>query len=158
MLMWRQLSILLILCSSFACMAQQPSQIAISDSYLSATFPMANSAAGYFTLTNTSDEPVVVTGISVSSTIAKGASLHETVVDDEIVSMRPLHKLTLNAGQTVRFEAGGKHIMLTGLNKPLTVKMTVDVTFLLGNRPPVSQTFQVHPAEHDKAKSQHDHH
>lgn len=155
--MWRRFFLLLILCISFACKAQQP-PVTISDSYFSATFSMASSAAGYFTLTNDGNEPVVLTGISVSSTIAKAASLHETIVNDDMVSMRPLHQLSLDAGQTVQFQAGGKHIMLTGLNKPLKATMTVDVTFLFAKHPPVSQAFEVRPPGQSEAMSQHNHH
>lgn len=156
--MWRRFFLLFILCSSFFCKAQQSTSVSLSDSYFSATFSMATSAAGYFTLTNNGSERVVVTGISVSSTIAKGASLHETIMQDDMVSMRSLHTLSLDAGQTIRFQAGAKHIMLTGLKKPLTEQMTVEVTFLFADHPAVIQAFEVRPAGQSEAMSQHNHH
>lgn len=73
-------------------------------------------AAVYFEITaNESD--VLLGG---SAPMAQTAEMHETSEEDGMMRMRPLARLSLKAGETVRFERGGKHFMLMGLSRPLT--------------------------------------
>lgn len=67
-------------------------------------------SAGYFELTNNSGQAISIS--HVTSPEFASVEMHETVIKDEVARMIPLGPLTLQAGETVRFERGGKHLML----------------------------------------------
>ena len=71
-----------------ACSVQATPPISISDGYARATFPMAQSAALYFTLHNQSETPTKITGVAVSSDIASDAQIHTTEMNDDMMRMR----------------------------------------------------------------------
>ncbi len=83
------------------------------------TMPMAGSgmSAGYMVLTNNSDETITIDGFS-SPQFAK-VDLHETRIEDGIARMRPLNSIAIEAGDSLVFEKGGKHLMLMGAKENL---------------------------------------
>lgn len=98
----------------------------------------------YFSVTSPIDDEIL--SVSVPSAIAGAAMMHETLLDgiappaapatDQSdstgeMSMVPLESLPLTAGETVVFEAGAKHIMLTGLVAPLVDGQTFVLTLEL---------------------------
>jgi len=93
-------------------------EIAASDAWARETAPGQSAAAVYLTIANrgSGDDRL----IGISSPAAQQASLHETVSEDGIARMRAVDGgLALPAGETVRLEPGGAHIMLEGLTGPL---------------------------------------
>lgn len=58
--------------------------------------------------------------ISVTTSIAKHTEIHESKVENGIVTMAPAEHLVLPKNLT-RFEPKGKHVMLMGVTLPLTV-------------------------------------
>lgn len=69
-------------------------------------------AAGYFELRNPGHRSLVLQ--SVSSPAFASVEMHETVEVDGLSRMRELETVTVPAGETVRFEPGGRHLMLMG--------------------------------------------
>jgi periplasmic copper chaperone A len=71
--------------------------------------------------------------LGVSTPVAETADMHTTLEQGGMMHMEPLAELPMTAGQTVRFEPGGRHIMLSGLRQilpvgtqfPLTLHFTV---------------------------------
>lgn len=58
--------------------------------------------------------------LSVSTTVAKRAELHEMVMDGQVMRMRELPKIDLPAGASVDMAKGSAyHVMLIGLHEPL---------------------------------------
>jgi periplasmic copper chaperone A len=80
-----------------------------------ATAPGQNTASVYFDLTSDRDAALVAAG----SPVAGRAELHATTVDNGVMRMRPLARVDLPAGQTVRLTPGGMHLMLLDLKQPL---------------------------------------
>lgn len=89
--------------------------------------PGMSTAAVYLTMTNTGSDAVSVTG--VQTPVAETAMLHETVMENQMMRMKHLHKLELAPGETVTFAPGGKHIMLTGVSSHLEQGQSLEVTF-----------------------------
>jgi copper(I)-binding protein len=83
--------------------------------------------AAYLSVTNgTLAEDTLV---SVSTSAAKMASLHETKTDSGgMTGMQPVDGIKIPAGGTVALEPGGYHIMLEGLTGDLAVGQTVRLT------------------------------
>ena len=76
--------------------------------------PLRDTTAAYFTLTNHGDRPVALIG--ARSTVARTIEMHQTVTVDDRVSMRRITRVTIEGGETVRFEPGGLHLMVLGID------------------------------------------
>jgi len=90
----------------------------------------SNNSAAYMTVLNGLDKPVTL--VAVQTEAAASAMLHETVRDeDDMVRMehRP-DGFEIPAGEALRFEPGGKHIMLMDLQSAFEAGSEVEITFL----------------------------
>lgn len=93
--------------------------------------------AAYLTLSNPTDRPIRVLG--VSSPIALKAELHETRTvggtghgaHGETTTMVPLREVVVPAKGKLEFKPGGKHIMLMGLKRALKVGEKVPLVLKL---------------------------
>ena len=81
-------------------------------------------AAAYFDVTSTRNAVLVAAG----SPVAARAELHETTNEGGVMRMRPLAKLELPAGQTVKLAPSGAHIMLFELTQPIKLGDKVPLT------------------------------
>ncbi len=79
--------------------------------------PDSKMLAGYATLHNIGDAPVVVTG--ADSADFGGVSLHTSVEQNGSEHMQPLGPLRIAAGERVTFAPRGKHFMLMDPKKAL---------------------------------------
>ena len=95
-----------------ACSGNQAPLVA-EDLVINAPRPAMRMSAGYLTLTNNSDRGITIT--EVTSPDFAAIEMHESILDDGISRMVELGELTIAAGATVKFEPGGKHLMLMGL-------------------------------------------
>ncbi len=78
----------------------------------------AQVAGGYLMIENKG--PNADRLVSATSEIADRVEIHEMVVQDGIMKMRPLARgLEIKPGATAKFEPGGFHIMFTNLKRPL---------------------------------------
>ncbi|AXR05257.1 copper chaperone PCu(A)C [Salinimonas sediminis] len=137
--------------------AQAASDIIVDNPYFAAGFAMSSTAAGYMTLSNHSDKPVTLVRITVNNHVASKATLHTSVMENGMAKMRALADgVTLAAGEQVRFSPGGKHIMLHGLQKALTVGTVVPVTFYFSDINTQQINFTV--KQLDNGAGRHHHH
>jgi len=89
--------------------------VAVSDASARATAPGQDSATIRLSITSQKDGRLV----AVSSAIADAVEIHGMVHESGMMKMRPMDSLPLPAGKTVKLGAGGTHVMLLGLKKPL---------------------------------------
>jgi len=122
-------------------MAQTPSLV-VRDAWTRQT-PGSDVAAVYLTLRNVSSQPIVVIG--VQSLVASHAMIHESTTENGQSKMRPHEQLVIPAGQTVKLEPGGLHVMLHGLTRSLAVGESVPLVLLLEGGGTVQATAQVRP-------------
>lgn len=79
--------------------------------------PPINGAA-YFEITNHRDVPVVLEGATTA--VTEHASIHRTRAVDGVMRMEAVEGgLDIPAGETIRFQPGGYHLMLMNLGEPL---------------------------------------
>lgn len=79
---------------------------------------MTSAGVAYMEITSSESDQLI--GASVDPSIAAMVELHETTMDDEgAMSMSPVVSIELPAGETVKLEPGGLHIMLMQLTEPL---------------------------------------
>lgn len=87
-------------------------------------------SGGFLTLTSRVD----LTLVGVSTPLAESGELHDMRMDGGgVMRMRAMDSLALPAGQSVALQPGqgGRHLMLMGLKRPLTLGEQVPVTLLL---------------------------
>jgi copper(I)-binding protein len=99
----------------------------IKNAWVRATAPGQDVAAAYMDITATT--ALALTG--VASPVAAKVEVHSMAIEDGIMKMRALDRLELPAGQKVDLKPGGKHLMLTGLKRPLeaTTRVPIRLTF-----------------------------
>jgi copper(I)-binding protein len=107
--------------------------------------PGADTAAVYLVLRNTSVQPVIVIG--VRSPAATSVMIHETSTVGSQSRMRMHEKLVIAPGQSMAFEPGGMHVMLSGMKKSLLIGQTVPLIFLLANGGQVNVAAVVRPLD-----------
>lgn len=90
--------------------------------------------AAYLVLHNPSPDTVVVAGARVPGATT---SLHRTAMSDGMMRMRPVARLALAPGETVRLEPGGLHLMVEGLAPTLAVGDSLALHLLLEPGPGV---------------------
>jgi len=88
------------------------------DAWARATPPGVTTAAVYGRLANRSSAPIEITG--AASKLAGKAHLHSTGMEAGMMRMRMKDRLTLAPGEAVLLAPGGLHIMLMGLERPLS--------------------------------------
>lgn len=120
---------LLVIALCFAaCTADLSAPLLAADVIVTRPLPGAMVSAGYMTLINDSDEVVSIT--SVASPQFGSVEMHETIIEDGIARMRPIEALVIAPGSTVKFERGGKHLMLM---QPSESSDTVTLNFYSGD-------------------------
>jgi copper(I)-binding protein len=123
----------------------------ISDAWVRATPPGKMMTAGYASLENVSKDVITITGVSAE--IAGHTSLHETRIERDRSTMRPVAQLSIEAGERVSLKPGGLHIMLMKLSEPLTDGQSIDICLELENNDSLCSAFSV--TRHHKAAHHH---
>ncbi|CAN5324730.1 hypothetical protein BH11PSE2_BH11PSE2_01320 [soil metagenome] len=101
-------------------------------------------AAAYMTITNTAKTPEVL--LSVETPMARSAAVHRTSVSGGIMSMRPVTGgLAIAPGQTVTLAPEGDHIMIVGLNRPVTAGGDAPLVLVFKRAGRVTVQLMVHP-------------
>lgn len=93
-----------------ACTPEPGPPLSATEVRLFAALTGNNPSVGYLSLHNHSDLPLTIERIS-SANFAT-VQMHETVISDGVASMQALPWVMIEPGSSVRFEAGGKHLML----------------------------------------------
>lgn len=80
--------------------------------------PSAHVAAGYFTITNDTNEDDKL--LSVSTNASRIAEIHAIYYEDDVMRMEHKKVLEIESGESIVFEPGGFHLMLIDLiERPL---------------------------------------
>lgn len=98
--------------------------VAVKDAWVRAPAPGQKVAGAYMVLTGRIKAALV----SVASPVAARGELHSTVLEGGVMKMRPVARVELAAGQAVRLEPGGLHVMLIELKRPLKAGERVPLT------------------------------
>jgi len=118
-----------------------------------ATTPGAKVAAAYLTLTNSGDEERKL--LKIVSPVSDEVSIHRTSITNEgVARMWPMAVLAVDAGETLRMDPGGLHVMFNALKTPLVAGQKVPLTLKFdGGEPEFTVMLEVRPLVADT----HDH-
>ena len=114
--------------------------VTVNDAWARPTIP-TRPGAGYFTLSNGGDAPVVLIGAEAEG--AEKVEMHTTVEENGVVNMLMLESLEIAPGEEVVFEPGGDHLMFMGLAEPLAEGESFTATLLFEDGEPVEVVFAV---------------
>jgi copper(I)-binding protein len=104
----------------------------------------AANGAAYFTITSPAADEIV--GVKIDPAVAKTAQMHETVMAPDStmamgtgttmagmgeMTMQPVERIALPAGEAVSLQPGGIHVMLMDLMKPLEKGASIELTLSL---------------------------
>jgi len=113
--------------------------VALTDAWVRATPPGANTAAAYLTITSDADDRLV--GAYSEST--NEIQIHAHVQDDGVMRMRRLDSLQIPARRAVVLAPGGKHLMMFGIAEPFAPGEELVITLLFERAGAVEQVFPV---------------
>lgn len=91
--------------------------IAVENAWARATPPMAKTGAVYVTIRN--NGPMSDRLVAASTPVAGTAELHTHIHEGNVMRMRKVESVPVEAGKTVAFAPGSLHVMLIGLKAPL---------------------------------------
>ena len=89
----------------------------------------------YMDVQNRTSEPITLVG--ASAVTVRAMEIHTTRMDDGVMRMRRLTSVEIPPGETVRFEPGGRHLMLFGV-RSLDAELTIELEFADGSSRDVS--------------------
>ena len=124
----RRSLIALAIAAALASLPAVAGELAVTSAWSRSTPPVAKVGVVYFTLRNDTKKSDRL--LKLSTPVAAKAEVHRTEVLDGIARMREVAVLHVDAGQTLAFQPGGLHVMLTGLKKPLVAGTAFDLEML----------------------------
>jgi len=107
-------------------------QIKIEQPWTRATAPSAPNGAAFMTLVNPSSAPAERL-IAAESSVARVVELHSHVMDGSVMRMRKVDGIDVKAGESVKLEPMGFHVMFLGLKAPLKEGDSVPLTLVFQN-------------------------
>ena len=113
--------------------------VRVANAWARASAPGQTSAAIYMEVK--SDTDAVLT--AAESARAERAELHAMKVENGVMRMRPLERVELGAGKTVKFEPNGLHLMLVNVKQPLKAGERVPVTLTVQARGGAAKTLKL---------------
>jgi hypothetical protein len=126
------------------CLSAPEGQISVVAPWTRAQ-PTAGAVTGaYLTVCNRTAAPVRLVGAGAE--IAAAIEIHETSKDASgVVSMRRVGDLTIEPGEPLVLEPGGKHLMLLGLKTPISPGEVVSVDLRFQPETSLSAALAVRP-------------
>jgi copper(I)-binding protein len=109
---------------------QQPKEIEVRDGFVRLAAVKGNPAAAYFTLHGGAEDATLM---SVGSTVAIKAEMHESMKMGAGMTMKPIGDIPLPASGEIKFAPGGRHVMLFDVNPGIKPGAAVPLTFTFTN-------------------------
>src|SRR6266700_8441090 len=133
--------------------------IQVTQAWSRPTPPGADVGVAYFVINNQGRNDRLV---GASAPVAKRAGLHISGMEGGVMKMRPLDAVEVRGGVATSFQPSGRHVMLTGLKRPLKAGEVFPLVLDFANAGPVKVQVRVkgtagmgetgHGADHSNMK------
>jgi copper(I)-binding protein len=123
--------------------------VTVTQPWVRGTVAPQKTTGAFMVLKATSDAKLV----SASSPSAKQVEIHEMVMVNNVMRMRPIAEIPLPAGKEVALKPGGYHIMLMGIEHQLKQDDVVPITLTVRESDGKSRTVEVKAEVRDLAAS-----
>ncbi|UVO54032.1 copper chaperone PCu(A)C [Sphingomonas sp. SUN039] len=111
--------------------AAKPTEPTVADAIVRMAANPKAPSAGYFTLKGGPKDDTLLT---VTSPVVIRVEMHESMTGGNMASMKPLDGgVVVPANSDVKFEPGGKHIMLYNINPGMKVGQTMRLDFVFAS-------------------------
>ncbi|MDD5176588.1 MAG: copper chaperone PCu(A)C [Sterolibacterium sp.] len=114
-------------------------EVSVKDAWVRGTVAGQTATGAFMELTASENAAL----LSVASSVAGVAEVHEMSMDNGVMKMRALPRLDLPAGKSVALKPGGYHIMLMDLKRPLTKGDSVALTLKIESKDKKLSTLEV---------------
>ncbi len=98
-------------------LAAEEASVAVRNAWARESPPTVTTGVAYMTLVNRGDETDRL--MAVSGEVAEAIELHDHIMENGVMTMRPVEFVEIEPGKSAVFESGGLHIMMIDLNEPL---------------------------------------
>jgi len=116
-------------------------QVTVTEAWVRQPAEGQTRAAAYGVITNSSGSEITLVG--ASAPIDATIEIHETMMDDGVMSMQERTEgFAIAAGATFTLEPGGPHVMMLGI-EPTDFGETLDIEFLFDGADPVTVTAEL---------------
>jgi copper(I)-binding protein len=124
----RRMLAALALGAALAALPASAGELSVTGAWSRSTPPGVSVGVAYFTLRNDTGRSDRL--LAITTPVASKVQVHRTEILDGIARMREVAVLHVDAGQTVRFEPNGVHLMLMGLKQPLVEGRSFEIELL----------------------------
>jgi copper(I)-binding protein len=107
-------------------LAQAGPMFTVDEPYARAVPPGQPNSAAFMAITNHDDQDHAL--VSASSSVSEVTELHTHTMEDGMMKMRQIEKIELPAGETVKLQPGGLHVMLIGLHDGFAPDTKAEIT------------------------------
>jgi len=121
--------------------------VTVTQPWVRGTVAPQKTTGAFMKLNSTSDAKLV----SAASPSAKQVEIHEMVMVNNVMRMRPIAEIPLPAGKEVALKPGGYHIMLMGIEHQLKQGDVVPITLTVREGDGKSRTVAVQAEVRDLA-------
>lgn len=128
--MRKLLAILLSVAGAVTLAGCEPKPLYVDQAYVRLSPNPDSPSAGYFTV-HGGEQDVVLR--EVMSEAAVLVEMHDSVMKGGMMTMKPVDSVDVPAGGMVRFEPGGKHLMLWKINQGVADSGKIPLVFLFSN-------------------------
>ncbi len=119
--------------------------LTVTDAWVRPSTGMGMATAAYLTIANGSGAADAL--LSVTTPAATSPEIHQTAADASgMTGMHPVDRIDIPAGQTLKLEPGGYHIMLNGLTADLVAGNTIRLTLTFEKAGAITVTAEVRAA------------
>lgn len=116
-------------------------ELELVDPWIRHAPPQAVALAGYVELQNTGNKPLAV--VAARSTDFARVELHESLHEGGVMLMRALERIEIPAGQAVKLEPHGKHLMLMEPKRAAKLGEKIPVVLVLDTGCEMEAEFEV---------------
>jgi len=111
----------------------------VDDAWVRATVPGQPSTGAFMRITSSDDAKL----LEAKSPVAKIVQIHQSKMDNDVMSMQPVAFVPLPAGKTVAIEPEGYHVMLIDLVGQVKEGDEVPLTLVVENAKGVKESIEV---------------
>ena len=114
-------------------------QTVVDDAWVRATVAGQPSTGAFMHITSSTDSKLV----EVRSPVAKTVQIHESKMQNDVMSMQPVTSVALPAGKSVAIEPEGYHVMLIDLVNQVKAGDQVPLTLIVEDSKGVKELIEV---------------
>lgn len=114
-------------------------QTVVDDAWVRATVPGQPSSGAFMHITAATDSKL----IEVKSPVAKTVQIHESKMENDVMSMQAVPSIALPAGKTVNIEPEGYHVMLIDLVGQIKEGDNVPLTLIVEDSKGIKESIEV---------------